>query len=412
MAYQEVKKTSYGKNLGNSFKGIFTGIVLVIVGTILIFWNENRAIKKYKAIYRAQEACVEMPDLSRVNAEFDGKTVHCNGIATTEEILKDENFGVSVSGLSLRREVEYYQWVQNESTEKKDKIGGATEEITTYTYSKKWVSSPQDNDFKDPDFKGENFVFAEVPEMDWDANVVTMGAYTLPSFIVNSIGGSVSAPVELDSATIAEWNKAIKTRLGLADSIPANYVYTEGNMVYLGASASQPEVGDVRVTLTYIPNNQEISVIAKVKGDTFEPYTDKNGKTVSAVRSGNVTAEEMFESMKSGNKMITWLLRLVILFIIIGGFRMMVGIIPTLAKVIPFLGKGLDKILGFACTIIGFVWTLVFIGIAWIVVRPTVSIVLLVVVVALVVWLVMRQKKAATTVATEKTEVAATTETE
>ena len=54
MAYQEVKKTSYGKNLGNSFKGIFTGIVLVIVGTILIFWNENRAIKKYKAIYRAQ----------------------------------------------------------------------------------------------------------------------------------------------------------------------------------------------------------------------------------------------------------------------------------------------------------------------------------------------------------------------
>lgn len=394
MAYQEVKRTSYGKNLGNSFKGIFTGVLLVVIGTILIFWNENRAIKKYKAISRAQDACVEMPDISRVNAEFDGKTVHCNGIATTEETLKDENFGVSVNGLSLRREVEYYQWVENEHKEKKDKIGGATEEITTYTYNKKWVSTPQDNNFKDPEFKGENFVFAEVPEMDWDANVVTMGAYTLPSFITRSIGSSTSAPVNMDSATISEWNKLIKSRLGLADSIPVNYVYTEGNMVYLGASASQPEVGDVRVTLTYVPNNQEISVIAKVKGDTFEPYVDKNGKTVSAVRAGNITADEMFESMKSGNKTITWLLRLVILFIIIGGFRLMVGIIPALAKVLPFLGKGFDKILGFACTVIGIIWTLVFIGIAWIAVRPAISITLLVIIIALIVWLVMRKKKA------------------
>ena len=394
MAYQEVKRTSYGKNLGNSFKGIFTGVLLVVIGTILIFWNENRAIKKYKAISRAQDACVEMPDISRVNAEFDGKTVHCNGTATTEETLKDENFGVSVNGLSLRREVEYYQWVENEHTEKKDKIGGATEEITTYTDNKKWVSAPQDNDFKDPEFKGKNFVFAEVPEMDWDANVVPMGAYTLPGFITRSIGSSTSAPVNMDSATISEWNKLIKSRLGLADSIPVNYVYTEGNMVYLGASASQPEVGDVRVTLTYVPNNQEISVIAKVKGDTFEPYVDKNGKTVSAVRAGNITADEMFESMKSGNKTITWLLRLVILFIIIGGFRLMVGIIPALAKVLPFLGKGFDKILGFACTVIGIIWTLVFIGIAWIAVRSAISITLLVIIIALIVWLVMRKKKA------------------
>lgn len=394
MAYQEVKKTSYGKNIGNSFKGIFTGILLVVVGTILIFWNENRAIKKYKAINRAQDACIEMPDINRVDAEFDGKTVHCNGIATTEEMLNDDNFGVSVNGLALRREVEYYQWVEEKHTEKKDKIGGATEEITTYTYNKKWVSNPQDNDFKDPEFKGENFVFAEVPEMDWEANRVTLGAYTLPTFITHSIGNSVSAPVSMDSTTIAEWNKVIKARLGLADSIPVNYVYTEGNMVYLGASASKPEVGDVRVTLTYVPNNQEISVIAKVKGDTFEPYTDKNGKTVSAVRSGNITANEMFESLKSGNKTMAWLIRLVILFIIIGGFRLMVGIIPTLAKVIPFLGKGFDKILGFACTIIGFVWTLVFIGIAWIAVRPAISITLLVIVIALIVWLVIRKKKA------------------
>lgn len=397
MAYQEVKRTSYGKNLGNSFKGIFIGILLVIIGTVLIFKNENRAIKNYKAINRAQDACVEMPDISRVNADFDGKTVHCNGIAKTEETLKDENFGVTVNALALRREVEYYQWVENKHTEKKDKIGGATEEITTYTYNKKWVSNPQDNDFKDPEFKGHNFVFVEVPEMDWEANVVNLGAYTLPGFITKSIGSANPAPVNMDSATIAEWNKVIKARLGLADTIQANYVYTEGNTVYLGASASNPEVGDVRVTLTYIPNNQEISLIAKVKGDTFEPYVDKNGKTVSSVRSGNITADEMFEALQSGNKTITWLFRILILLLIIGGFRAMVGIIPALAKVIPFLGKGFDKILGFACTIIGFIWTFLFIGIAWIAVRPAISITLLVIIIALIIWLAVRKKKAAQT---------------
>ena len=111
MAYQEVNRTSYGRNVGNSFKGIFIGLILVIVGTILIFWNENRAIKTYKALGRAQDACVEMPDINTVSPEFDGKTVHCTGIATTSETLSDPNFGVSVNAITIYREVEYYQLV-------------------------------------------------------------------------------------------------------------------------------------------------------------------------------------------------------------------------------------------------------------------------------------------------------------
>ena len=397
MAYQEVKRTSYGKNVGNSFRGIFTGLILVIVGTILIFWNENRAIKTYKAIGRAQDACVEMPDINKVSPEFEGKTVHCTGVASTAETVEDPLFGVSENALCLSREVEYYQWVEHAETKTKEKIGGATEETTTYTYEKKWVSSPQaSSKFKDPSYQNSNFVYQVIDEEDFTPERVNFGAYQLPSFILRSIRGEEPAVVKMDPAAHDEWNNAVKRQLGLDETIDADYVFVRDNVVYLGASMDRPDVGDVRITFTYVPNNQQISLIANVKGDTFEQYVDlKNGKKVSSVAMGEVSADQMFENMKQGNKTLTWIVRFILLLLIIAGFRKLFALVPTLLKVLPFLGKGVGAILGFACTIIGFVWTFVFIAIAWIAVRPVLGISLLVVAVALIVWLVTRSKKKA-----------------
>lgn len=393
MAYQETHKTSYGQNLGNSFKGIFVGIGLIIVATILIFWNENRAIKTYKALNRTQDVCVELPSITTVDPSFDGKTVHCTGMASTNELLSDPIFGVEVNAIRLFREVEYYQVVEHSSSTTKDKIGGGTETTTTYTYDSKWVSSPQNSaEFKDPEHRSDNFVFQVVEERDWTASVVNLGAYLLPSFIITSIDGDASPTINMSDDVKSQWNKAILNQLGLSDTIQANYVTVDNNVVYFGTSPETPHVGDVRVTFFYVPSNQEISLIADVDGNTFQRHADKNGKMISSVRMGSLTADEMFESMQQGNKALTWALRFILLIFIIIGFRSLVSVVPTLLKVLPFLGKGADKILGFVCTIIGFAWTLLFIAIAWVAVRPVLAIGLLVVVVALIVWLKRRSK--------------------
>lgn len=392
MAYQEVTKTSYGKNIGNSFKGIFTGILLIIAGTIAIFWNENRAIKTYKAINRTQDVCVEMPDINTVSADMNGKVVHATGIATTQDVLSDADFGVNVNAIALKRDVEYYQWVEHSKSESKDKLGGGTETTTTYTYTKEWVSKPETGAFKDPD-QETNTILLEIPEQDQVSENVTFGAYKLDKF-ASSISGNEPAVIEMDSATLASLNGLIKQRLGLPDTINANYVTVNGNTVYIGASPAMPAIGDARVTITYVPNDQEISLIAEVNGNSFASHVDKNGKTVSSLVMGNQTADQMFESLKESNKILTWVLRIVILLVIIGGFKSMVSIIPTLLKVLPFLGKGADAILGFVCMILGFVWTLIFTAIAWIAVRPVLGISLLVVAVGLIVWLNIRGKKA------------------
>ena len=67
MAYTETTRTSYGKRLGNSLGGIVTGLLLFVAGTVLVWWNEGRAVKTDKMLKEAQSQVVEMPDISRVD---------------------------------------------------------------------------------------------------------------------------------------------------------------------------------------------------------------------------------------------------------------------------------------------------------------------------------------------------------
>lgn len=398
MAYQEVKKISYGSKVTDSIKGLFIGPILIIIATIFIFVNENRAIKQYKANDRAQSACVEMT-IDQVNQEFTGKIVHCTGIAHTNEILSEGNFGINVNGIRLTRNVEYYQVVEKSRTETREKFGGGTEEITTYYYEKEWTSSPQDNNFKDPDYAGEkNFVYVVLDDNKQMAENVNFGAFKLPEKFISSISGSEPIEVQFDSTLISQWNASIKQRLNVSADIPANYVHSKENVAYFGNNMDTPHVGDVRVTFNYIPNDKEISLVADVDipNKTFAYHTDaKNGMTVGKVMMGNVPAEQMFEAMNQENKIWTWIFRIIILLVIVSGFKQLFSVASILPKLIPVLGKGVEYITGFISWTLGLSWTFLFIGIAWIAVRPALSIPLLVVAIGLIVFFIVKGKKKA-----------------
>ncbi len=159
MAYQEVTKTSYGTRLGNSLKGIVTGLVLFVAATVLLWWNEGRAVKTAKMLKAAETECVDVASVASLDPALEGQLIHATAVAKTDEILTDPDYGVSVNAIRLVRDVEYYQWVEHSTSETKDKIGGGQETTTTYTYSKEWVSGPVDSgSFKDPDYQGSNYV--------------------------------------------------------------------------------------------------------------------------------------------------------------------------------------------------------------------------------------------------------------
>ncbi len=375
MAYQEVTKTSYGSRLGNSLKGILTGLVLLVAAIVLLWWNEGRAVKVSKMLKAAETECVDVASVDSVDPALEGKLIHATAVAKTDEVLTDPDYGLSVNAIRLERDVEYYQWVEHSSSETKDKIGGGQETTTTYTYSKEWVSGPVDSgSFKDPDYQGSNYVRTTVPENTVTAQKVDFGAYVLPQAMVGAIPAG--------------------TAVNVPDSVANGVdIFVQGNTVYYGENPQTPAVGDVRVSFSEADGGVA-SILGQVKGNTFESFKHKNGKSLMVLRMGEHSQEEMFESEKASNKFILWLVRILGIILMISALRMMFDILVAILKVLPFLGNIAQVGVNLVTGVVGFILSLVVIMIAWVAYRPLLAIVLALVIVALVCFLISKSKKA------------------
>lgn len=415
MAYQTVTHTSYGQRVGNSFKGILTGIVLFIGGTVLLWWNEGRAVKTDKMLNQAEELTVPMDNISKVDPAFEGKLVYANGMTETTDSLSDSQFPVGGIAVQLGREVEYYQYEEEKHEETKDKLGGGQETITTYTYKTDWVGSPiNSSNFADPQYQRSNFTLAQFEDEVHYAELVKFGAYRLNEGQIRSFTGNESATIDAESDFFKTLNdNVIRTAPGAAPVAPATaaqptttadstaattvavkdyeYVHIQGNVVYIGKNPSSPQVGDVRITFNKVMP-QKVSLIAKVMGDTFTQYKTDYG-TFSTIRMGEVGVDEIYQQEHDNNTMMTWLLRLLGVLCVIGGLKGIFGILETLAKVVPFIANIIGFGVGLICTVVGLVWSLIVIALAWIFYRPILGIAILVIAGGLIYYFSTKGKK-------------------
>ena len=392
MAYTETTSTSYGQRLAGSAKGMIGGLLVFIIGTGLLWWNEGRTVRTARAIGDAASHVESVADVSRVDASLNGKLIHASAFADTKDTLTDDMFGVRELAIRLDRKVEYYQWVENAQTKEREKIGGGKETTTTYTYEKKWVDKPVNSaEFKDPQYQSANKVLSEVEEREEVAQNVMFGAYTLPESFVASISGSEPVEVRMTEEQRFTWNERLHMLMPKVNT-ETSLVHTSANTAYLGLSPNSPQVGDVRVTFTKVPP-ADISLIAQVDGSTFKVYRAKNGQSFSRVQMGTVSADEMIEQARSENNMLTWVLRLVGVLLIVIGLKGMFGLLPMLFKVLPFLGSIVDAGVGLVRWILGLAWSFIIIAIAWLVFRPIIGISLLVLAIGGIVFLKRRGKK-------------------
>lgn len=431
MAYTETKTTGYGTRVGNSFKGIIGGIIMFILGTVLLWWNEGRAVKTTDMLNEAQKVCIDMENPSKVDPAFDGELVCASALATTEDVLTDDKFGFSENAIGLKRKVEYYQWTEQSQTKKEDKLGGKEVETTTYTYSKKWSTEPiNSSNFHDPSYQNRNFTLMQIEDADVWAENVTFGAYTLPESLIHSISSKEAVVLNLDKQVLAAMDKscndvtisvkgksavvsqaisnevtnavedaiADSVKTVVNDSIPQenkvdlDYVHQQGNVLYLGRVPESPQVGDVRITFEKIVP-AKVTIIAKVNGNTFTKYKAKNGYTFQTLYMGKKDSAEIFDSEHSTNSIMTWVFRLIGILLVIGGLKGIFGFIETILKVVPFVSNIVGFGVGIICTILGIVWSLIVIAIAWLFYRPLLGITLLVVA-GLLIWIFAFKGKA------------------
>ena len=437
MAYQEVTTTGYGTRVGNSFKAIGSGFLMFVLGTALLWWNEGRAVKTEKMLDEAGNAYVEMENPNKKDASLEGELICGTAMATTEDSLVDAQFGIGAKAISIRRNVEYYQWVEHSQTKREDKLGGKEVTTTTYTYTKEWVSSPiESSDFHDPAYQNKNSVLTTVDESEQWAENVKWGAYTLSESLFHRISSREAIDLaiaedllkQFDKSTQAAYERAhgvVNTainkisqpaqpvqqpaQIAIPDSIKAllpdsvrakidsiqavtdslnkqmanaenkkdlQYVHQASNVLYFGRVPGSPEVGDVRVTFEKVVP-AKVTIMAVVDGDSFKPYKAKNGKRFQTLVMGKKSGDEIIEGEKEANNMILWALRILGIMIIIGGLKGIFGFLETILKVVPFIAGIFGWGVGIVCTVVGIVWSLIVIALAWLFYRPVLAISLL-----------------------------------
>ena len=410
MAYTETRTVGYGSRLGNSIKGIGTGFVMLLIGTILLWWNEGNYVKTEKMLEEAQGACVHVEDVTKVDPEYEGQLIHAIAPTSTKDSLSDPMFKVGAVCVKLSRDVEYYQWVENKHEEHRDKVGGGEEIITTYTYEQKWVSSPENSgSFKEAGHTN-TVKISGIEDASEIAENVKFGGYDLPGFLISQISGfkdlDINIPADqvtdlskraggstalLNGAAVQAENDSTASAANLAET---DMVHQQGNVLYIGRNSGSPEIGDMRITFKYITAPKSASVIAKTQGETFAKFVAKNGKTLSVLSVGTHSMEEMFQTEHDNNTFLTWALRIVGLLLIIGGFKSIFSILYMLFKVLPFLADIVELGVGLVAGILGFAWSLIIIALAWLWYRPLIGGAILAIVVGLIAYGVMRGKKA------------------
>lgn len=369
-----VTTQSWGSRLSSSISGLLFGFILVAASFPLLFWNEGRAVRRAQALREGAAAVVSV-DASAPDAGNEGKLVHLAGRAVPRGTLTDPQLGVSAEAIRLRRDVEMYQWREESESETRNKLGGGTETVTTYTYERAWSSSLIDSsNFEEP-FGHENPTSRPYDAWEADATEVTVGGFRLSASLIGSIGGAVSLPVtpEMMPAELAD-----RARVA-------------GGGFYLGADPSTPQVGDVRISFEQVPST-DVSIVARQSGGILAPYTTSGGGSIELLERGIHDAASMFSTAQTENTVLTWILRAAGVLIMWLGLSMIFRPLSVLADVVPILGRIVGAGAGLIALLLASMMSLVTIAIAWIWYRPLLGITLLVVAGGLVFLLAKRMR--------------------
>ena len=353
-------KQGFFSKIANSFASIPLGIVIVIFGCMMLWNNEKKNVINIKDVKELRGEVVDISS-TEVNSDYEGKLVALTGkLDYNNAIVTDSDFSISFQTPVFDRNVEIYQWVETSET---------NDDKTTYTYKKEWKSEIVDSDdfhtttghenLKEQDIKyfGERFVAEE------DLKV---GVFTLDE----GFKGILSSDKTVNIPETAV--------------IPEGYTICNSRYITNAEDMSNPTVGNIRISYK-VNDYKDVSVLGKQVGSTITSYTSKNNKTYKELYKGTKNSTDMINTIESGNKMSKWMFRILGTLLVCIGMSMVLSPLTTLVGYIPFLGKIVNGAIGAVSSFVGIAISLIVIGIAWLVFRPIIGIILLVVSVGLVI---------------------------
>ncbi|MGE0736545.1 MAG: TMEM43 family protein [Alphaproteobacteria bacterium] len=359
--YTETTSQSWLQRMKGAITGVLVGIALVPASIWFLAWNEDRAVTTARSLTEGAAAVVSV-EAAKVDPANNGKLIYVTGELATTGTLTDAEFGVSAEGVMLVRQVEMFQWREKSESKTREKIGGGTETVTTYSYERTWSTARIDSSsFKQPGghqnpemrYSGRNYVSPNV----------TLGAFSVPERLVTQVGNA--KPVEVTRQMVEQFVLKSGQAANFSDSA-----------IFIGSDPASPKVGDLRVSFKIVPK-QTVSIVAQQSANSFAPYQTKAGNQLMMLSTGTVAANAMFKQAESANRTTTWLFRLggcIAMFI---GFSMIMGPIRMLGAVLPILSQLFQLGTGLVALVLTAIVAPITIAIAWFAVRPVTAAIVL-----------------------------------
>jgi hypothetical protein len=353
--------------MANSLVGVIVGIVMIPGSVLLVSWNEYRTVHRSRGLAEGEKVCAEVADAFEIIPTLNDRLVHVTGTATTEQTLSDPDFGVSQKAMRMERQVEMFQWVEHKESKTRDKLGGGRETITTYKYERKWHEGRVNSESFE-ERKGHENPSLLFPGYSQVTDRATLGAFRLSSSLVERRMNSWKhVPLELDGLLSKMVEQA------------KQHYKIDGDFLYYSVTvpiSSEPQIGDMRFRFRIVEPGA-VSVLSKQQPEELVPFKTSNGEVIEHLAMGNVSAAEMFNSLKIENTMIAWFVRIGGWILSCVGFSLIAGPLRSLANIVPIFGGLVGSMTIFVAFLLGSIVTLVAIAIAWMAVRPVFAITLL-----------------------------------
>lgn len=358
--FKKVENISYGNRIKNSFMGVIVGLMLFLTSIFFTCVNEASYIDNIKKINLMKENAIEISS-SKIDRSNDNKLISTNGSVYSDETLQDEFIKID-NALALKRTVEMYQWRERKYTHENRNNGISSKSITKYYYDKIWTDRElNSNDYNDKSYKNPKF---SVHNKIISVNKAFMGDFEL-------IPEQLLEMTSFSSVTISD---------------PKINYMIYNNSYYKGKNPTNPQIGDIRISYSYVPTGTPLSIIGQQKRDnTIGKDFDKK-IDVYAQYDGSLTLNEMLSRLKNENITNTNSFRLWSFLMMFIGLNLLVNPIKIIVGYIPFLETFVEYISIFALFLISIALTLIIIAIIWLFYKPLFSSSIIAIIVFTVIW--------------------------
>jgi hypothetical protein len=330
---------------------IIFGIVLLLAGSVGLFWNEWRSASRTATLLAGERSVVSL-DVQSMPTPLPAGLVHLAGQAQPSEAIVDDVFPVRSEGLRLDRTVEMYQWREHREGSGDDR---------EYRYEQVWAEGR---------IPSERFRAGGSRVNPAPPTIASERRY--PTEV--SIGAFGVAPTLLVHLPASE--AVVVT--GAGDVYVGGELYRATGAAFSTSRQPSPEIGDVRVRFEAVPAGP-ISVLGGINGSTVGRWTAPNGQSIAMASPGTTTADAMLAAAYRSNALSTWGIRLAATLVVFVGLALL---LPRLDRHIPrirALRADLEAALVLPLgVVLAAAWASLVIAAAWIVFRPLMSLALIV----------------------------------